>query len=92
MDNFLEGVATIVGVFALAGLLLLVGPFISFWLAYFGGWLAKITIGDTLCQALNTLFPTRTFVKDLIPWYAGALGWIGGFFKAATYNRNSKHN
>lgn len=61
--------------------LLIIAPFISYWLAHFGGWLAKITIGATLCDALNTLFGTMRFQPDMLPQMAGALGWIGSFFK-----------
>lgn len=73
-----------IGAVVIVSLALVVSPFISFWLAYFGGWIAKITIGPTLASALNILFNTTFVTADKIPMMAGALGWIGGFFKAIT--------
>ena len=64
--------------------LLIFMPFISYWLSYFGGWLASIVIGETLCNALNTTFATLRFTPDMLPQMAGALGWIGSFFKGTT--------
>lgn len=77
MEDFLKilgGIAAIVGI-------ILILPFISFWLSYFGGWICKITIGNTLIKALNILFHTQHITAEMIPWMAGALGWIGGFFR-----------
>ena len=65
-------------------LLIFIAPLIGFWVAYFCGWIAKITFGTKLAVALNTLFQTTYFTKDMIPMVAGALGWIGGFFKSTT--------
>ena len=73
----------------LAGLLIFM-PFISYWCAYFGGWLASIVIGDTLCNALNTLFGTLRFHPEMLPQMAGALGWIGSFFKGTTQVKEDK--
>lgn len=83
-DNFfltLGALGILVGLF-------LILPFISFWASYFGGWVCKITIGNTLVKALNMLFNTAYFTKDMIPWIAGALGWIGGFFKSINTSKN----
>ena len=41
-------------------------------------------IGDTLANALNTLFNTTYFHKEMLPMMAGALGWIGGYFKSVS--------
>lgn len=71
----------VIGAIASIALLILIMPFILFWISYFGGWLASLVIGDSLCNALNTLFGTDRFVPDMIPWIAGAFGWIGGYFK-----------
>lgn len=70
--------------------LLIFMPFISYWCAYFGGWLASIVIGDTLCNALNTLFGTLRFHPEMLPQMAGALGWIGSFFKGTTKVKENK--
>lgn len=68
------------GIVSIAGLVIIL-PFISFWLAYFGGWICTILIGDVLAEGLNTLFNTTHFTKDIIPLCAATLGWIGGYFK-----------
>ena len=59
MDDFLA----ILGAIALIIATVLVLPFISFWLCYFGGWVASITIGNILTDGLNTLFQTTWFTK-----------------------------
>ena len=84
---------TIICAFAIIALTLIILPFISFWLAYFGGWITSLVIGDTLANALNALFNTTHFTKDIIPMCAGALGWIGGYFKASrSLNLNKEKN
>lgn len=85
----MEDFMTILGAIVLIAITVIIMPFISFWLAYFGGWLASLVIGDSLCNALNTLFGTTRFVPAMLPWVAGALGWIGGYFKS-TSNRKAK--
>ena len=62
---------------------LVVGPFISYWLAYFGGWIASLTIGGLLSDSLNNIFNTTYFTPENIPALAALLGWIGGFFKSS---------
>lgn len=59
-------------------------PFITFWLAYFGGWICSLVIGNVLTEGLNTLFNTTYFTKDMIPICAATLGWIGGYFKSTS--------
>ena len=85
MKTFL---ALIGGIVSIAGLVIVL-PFISFWLAYFGGWICTILIGDTLANGLNTLFNTTHFTKDVIPLCAATLGWIGGYFKCRTTKINA---
>lgn len=77
MKDFLTIIGGIVSIAALVIIL----PFISFWLAYFGGWLCSLVIGDVLANGLNQLFHTTHFTKELIPLCAATLGWIGGYFK-----------
>ena len=81
---------TIIGAIALGIGVVLILPFISFWLIYFGGWICKITIGKTLVTALNMLFNTTYFTTEILPWIAGALGWIGGFFKTTINLKDKK--
>lgn len=62
-------------------------PWLAFWLAYFGGWIAKIVIGKYLVQGLAMLGLNITL--DQIPLLAGVLGWIGGFFKTTITKNNN---
>lgn len=78
----------VLGALAVITGLVLVLPFISFWLSYFGGWICKITIGSTLVKALNILFNTTHITAEMLPWMAGALGWIGGFFKTVSSSKS----
>ena len=71
------------GITAIAGCVIIM-PFITFWLAYFGGWICSLVIGNVLIEGLNTLFNTTYFTKDMIPICAATLGWIGGYFKSTS--------
>lgn len=78
----------LVGIFSVFLITLFILPWLGFWLSYFCGWVAKITIGKYLVAGFNYLgFP---LVLDKIPLVAGTLGWIGGFFKAITTKVNTK--
>ena len=80
--TFIEAVATMI-------LLVVIMPFINFWLAYFGGWIASLVVGGPLCEALNTMFGITRFVPTMIPWIAGGLGWMGSYFKTrVNVNKN----
>ena len=83
----MEDLIKVIGAIALICLLFLVMPFINFWLAYFGGWIAKLVIGTKLA-ALNILFNTTYFTAEMLPMMAGALGWIGSFFKSTVNFKN----
>ena len=88
----MEDFFTIIGAILTAIILVLIIPFCSFWLCYFGGWLTSLVIGDTLARGLNTLFNTTHFTKDIIPLCAGTIGWIGGYFKSKNINTKWKIN
>ncbi len=62
---------------------LIVIPFISYWISYFGGWIASLTIGVPLSNSLNDIFSTQYFTPERIPELAALLGWISGFFKTS---------
>lgn len=81
---------TLIGAIAAVAGCVIIIPFISFWLAYFGGWICSLVIGNVLTEGLNTLFNTTYFTKDIIPICAGALGWIGGYFKSTHTNVKTK--
>jgi hypothetical protein len=72
--------------------LLIFMPFISYWTSYFGGWLASIVIGETLCNSLNLTFNTIRFTPDQLPQIAGALGWVGSFFKGTIKIKEESKN
>ena len=74
-----------IGFIGIIILMIFVIPWASFWLAYFGGWIAKIAIGNQLVRALELIGILIT--KDQIPLLAGGLGWIGGFFKAISITK-----
>lgn len=80
-DDFIEGMGCL-GVIVMAVVLIVFAPMLSFVFCYFGGWLCKITFGPTLCHALNTLFNVSFFTPEKIPLMAGALGWIGNYFRS----------
>ena len=75
----MESLLKIIGIVGLVFLALVISPFLTFWLAYFGGWLAQITIGGILVSGLQTL--GLSISVNQIPLIAGTLGWIGCFFK-----------
>lgn len=75
---------SILGIIAIVVITIFITPWLSFWIAYFGGWVAKITIGNYLINGLEHLGILIT--KDQIPLLAGVLGWIGGFFKVSNHN------
>lgn len=79
----------VIGAIISAAAFVLIIPFISFWIAYFGGWLCSLVIGDVLADGLNTLFNTTHFTRDIIPLCAATLGWIGGYFKSTKYRINT---
>lgn len=79
-DEFVEGMGCL-GVIVMAVIFIIFTPLLSFVLCYFGGWLCKITFGPILCHALNTLFNVSFFTPEKIPLMAGALGWIGNYFR-----------
>lgn len=79
---------TVLGLLAAIAGAILILPFVNFWLSYFGGWICKITIGSILVKALNILFNTTYITAEMIPWMAGALGWIGGFFKVISSSKS----
>jgi len=78
----------ILGLISLIITVIFIAPWIDFWFAYFGGWIAKIIIGNQLVSALELI--GINISKDSIPLLAGGLGWIGGFFKSYNFQRKVK--
>ena len=76
----------IAGIIATVIVMIFILPWLGFWLAYFGGWIAKITIGGILVKGLALIGLNIT--PDKLPLLSGALGWIGGFFKSINSSVN----
>lgn len=64
-------------------------PVLYFGLAYFGGWIMELCIGNTIANGLNLMFDTTRFTPDIIPLACGTLATIGSFFK--THVSSSKN-
>lgn len=79
---------TLLGAIMLIAILIFIVPWASFWLAYFGGWISKIVIGDYLVKGFGLL--GLTIPLDKIPLLAGVLGWIGGFFISTNTIKTNK--
>ena len=60
-------------------------PWISFWIYYLGGWVAKLVIGKYLVAGFAILGIDLPI--DNVPLIAGCLGWIGGFFKNSSISK-----
>lgn len=69
-------------------LLALFSPAIAFGLAWFGGWILKICVGETIANGLNLIFNTTRFTPDIIPLACATLATIGGYFKSTQTNRS----
>ena len=76
--NKKQKILTIIAIIAPLVFLLFITPWITFFLSYFMGWIAKITIGNFLVEGLGLLGLTVPLAK--IPLIAGVLGWIASFF------------
>ena len=74
-----DEVLKVIGAIFLIILLIFVAPWITFWLCYFAGWIAKILIGNYLVGGFSIF--KIDLPLDKIPLLAGTLGWIGSFFK-----------
>lgn len=81
-----------IGIIAVAAVVVVIIPFISYWLAYFGGWITQLTIGAVLCDSLNSTFGTDRFTPDMLPSMAGALAWIGSYFYTASAGAGKSKN
>ena len=84
-DSITDGF-TILGAVAFIVFIVFIAPWINFWFAYFGGWIAKLLIGKYLVKGFALIGITLSI--DKIPLLAGTLGWIGGFFKVKNINTN----
>ena len=86
----MDDIAKVIGVITATVILIFAGPWIMFWLAYFGGWVAKILIGKHLVAGFALL--GLNIPIDKLPLIAGCLGWIGGFLNLQTVTTVKKNN
>lgn len=75
----MEDAVGCLGAITLAILLVVFSPLINFVLAFFVGWLIKITFGAIFCQGLALL--GINIPPAMIPLFCGTLGVISSFFK-----------
>lgn len=80
---------SIVGILAVLAILLIFGQALCFLFGWIGGWFAKITIGNILCNGLNAIVGTTMFTPSQLPLIGGTLAWIGHFFKGISSSAKS---
>ena len=83
------GCGGVMVIFILAVVLFIFSSWINFWLSYFGGWLASKWIGNYIIQGFA--FFGKDITLEQIPYIAGFLGWIGGFFKTSQVVNNLRN-
>ena len=83
-----NGELTFIGILTVGIIIMILLPFLSFWFCYFCGWIAKLTIGNILCQSLSLI--GIQIMPSQIPLLAGGLGWIAGFFSSVGSSAISK--
>lgn len=74
--------------FASLAVVLVFAPVITFGLAWFGGWLLKIFVGDAVARGLNLIFNTDRFTPNIIPMACATLGTIGSYFRSSLTQHN----
>lgn len=67
---------------------LVLSPIITFGLAYIGGLILKLFVGNLIANGFNILFNTTRFTSAYIPVICGTLATIGKYFKASQTNNN----
>lgn len=73
-----------------AAALLILSPVLTFGCAWFGGWILKMCVGQTVADGLNLLFDTTRFTPDFIPLACATLATVGKYFKSSQTNNNKK--
>ena len=69
--------------------MLVFGPVITFGLAYFGGWLLSLVVGNLVADGLNLIFDTTRFTPQLSPLTCAIFATIGRYFKSTQSNTNN---
>lgn len=68
--------------------LLVFNPVITFGLAWVGGWILKLCVGNAIADGMNLMFNTTRFTPDFIPLACATLATIGKYFKSSQTNNN----
>lgn len=68
--------------------LLVLSPVLTFWLAYFGGWILQQFVGTMLINGMNLMLNTTRFTVDMIPLTCATLAVVGSYFKSRQTNNN----
>lgn len=88
LKDKLETVGVLTIIVGLIGLLVF-SPVITFGLAWVGGVLLKMCVGDTIAAGMNLMFDTTRFTPDFIPLACATLATIGRYFKSSQTNNNN---
>lgn len=92
MESKLETLGCFTAVIGMVGLLVF-SPVITFWLAWAGGWILKVCVGEIIADGMNLMFNTTRFTSDFIPLACATLATIGKYFKSSqTNNTSTKKN
>lgn len=87
MKDKLEYLGCFTAVVGIIGALVF-SPVITFGLAWFGGWILKLCVGDAITNGMNLMFNTTRFTPDFIPLACATLATIGKYFKSSQTNNN----
>ena len=81
------GISAIISIIVIIIIMVFIAPLITFWCAYLGGWIAKVTIGKYIVAGFKMFGITMPI--DKIPLVAGFIGWLGSFFTTINSSSNS---
>lgn len=70
--------------------LLVFSPVLTFGLAWLGGWILKVCVGNAIADGMNLMFNTTRFTLDFIPLACATLATIGKYFKSSQTNHNER--
>lgn len=89
MNRKIEKLGWLTVLIGLIGVLVF-SPVITFGLAYLGGWILKVCVGNAIADGMNLMFNTTRFTPEFIPLACATLATIGKYFKSSQTNNNKK--
>lgn len=89
MNRKIEKLGWLTVLIGLIGVLVF-SPVITFGLAYLGGWILKVCVGNATADGMNLMFNTTRFTPEFIPLACATLATIGKYFKSSQTNNNKK--